>query len=386
MKCLILGGAGFIGRRTALKLLEAGHSVRILDVFDPQIHGDDLAVSDLWAALQGRAKIAVGDARDPVAVGRGVAEADTVFYFAAGTGTGQSMYQVRHYTEVNVQGAAVLAEELARHRAQIRRVVVSSSRAVYGEGAYVCATHGRVFPRSRKLADLECARFDPPCPVCGAALTAAPSFESDPVQPGSIYGITKYAQEQLILNTCEAIGVPAVALRYQNVYGPGQSLKNPYTGILSIFSQLLLQDRPINVFEDGKPTRDFVFVDDVAEFNVRAAERALTENHILNVGTGVRQSLLDVVTALANAYGRTPDYKVSGQFRVGDIRHAVADTSRLFAVLGGHTFVGFQEGINRFAAWVRQQSLETDANARYQKSLQEMTALGLFRTGAVAAR
>ena len=270
---------------------------------------------------------------------------DTIFYLAAGTGTGQSMYQVRRYTEANVLGAAVLAEEIARRRTQIRRVIISSSRAVYGEGSYLCSQHGRVFPGSRSLADLEAGRFNPPCPICGGLLKETFSQESDNVQPGSIYGITKLAQEQIILNICDALGIPAMALRFQNVYGPGQSLKNPYTGILSIFSQLILQNRPINVFEDGLPTRDFVFIDDVVEFICRAAESSKSRCQVLNVGTGQRQTLLDVVLGLGAAFRRSPAYSVSGQFRIGDIRHAAADTTKLFETLGGHTFVSFQEGL-----------------------------------------
>jgi dTDP-L-rhamnose 4-epimerase len=385
MNCLLLGGAGFIGSRTARKLINQGHSVRVMDIFDSQVHGDDLATSELWGALLGKAKVCVGDVRDSMAVGRALEDIDTIFYFAAGTGTGQSMYQVRHYTDVNVIGAAVLAEEIARRRSQIRRVVISSSRAVYGEGAYLCQKHGRVFPRSRQLQDLENGKFDPFCPDCGAALKVTESLESDPTQPGSIYGITKYAQEQIILNICKTLAIPTVALRYQNVYGPGQSLKNPYTGILSIFSQLLLQNRPINIFEDGLPTRDFVFVDDVVEYNCRAAEHSLTDSHILNVSTGARQTLLDVVSTLGHAFQKQPEYSISGQFRIGDIRHASADTSALFELLGKHSFVSFQEGINRFAVWVLKQDIEADANARYLKSLDEMAALGLLRHGGVKA-
>jgi dTDP-L-rhamnose 4-epimerase len=291
------------------------------------------------------------------------------------------MYQIRRYTETNVLGAAVLAEEIARRRSQIHRVVISSSRAVYGEGCYLCSEHGRVFPRSRNPVDLEAGKFNPHCPICGGSLTETFSKETDNVQPGSIYGITKLAQEQIILNVCEGLGVPAMALRYQNVYGPGQSLKNAYTGILSIFSQLLLQDRPINVFEDGLATRDFVFIDDVTEFNCRAAESLQPGCHVLNVGTGARQTLLDVVLALSAAFQRTPTYSVSGQFRIGDIRHAAADTTRLFETLGKHTFVSFQKGINRFAAWVSTQDIEADANSRYIKSLDEMAGLGILRGG-----
>lgn len=381
MKCVILGGAGFIGTRTALELARRGHTVSILDVLDPQIHGSDVSGSEMLRSVANQVPVAVGDVRDSGAVQAALSGAEVVYYFAAGTGTGQSMYQVRKYVDVNVLGAAVLGEELARQRGQIQRVVVSSSRAVYGEGAYHCDKHGRMFPASRRKEALEQSEFSPLCPQCSGELTEAKSIESDPVQPVSIYGITKLAQEQIVLNLCEALGVSAVALRYQNVYGPGQSLKNPYTGILSIFSQLMLQGQPINVFEDGQPTRDFVYIDDVVEYNCRAGEASLSGTHICNVGTGARQSLVSVVEALSTAYGCRPEFRVSGQFRVGDIRHAAADTTRLFQTLGKHRFVTFQEGIARFAEWVVKQDIEREMQGSYARSLEEMTSAGLLRGG-----
>jgi dTDP-L-rhamnose 4-epimerase len=379
--CLILGGAGFIGSRTAHRLLEQGCTVRILDCFDPQIHGESLAGSATLKSVWEHAEVQAGDVRDSAAMERALRGIDTVFYFAAGTGTGQSMYQIRQYSDINVTGAAVLAEQLIRLKGQIGRVVISSSRAVYGEGAYRCAEHGRVYPQNRAVAALEAGKFNPVCPRCAGPLVEESSEESDPVQPTSIYGITKYAQEQVVLNLCGALGIAAVALRYQNVFGPGQSLKNPYTGILSIFSQLLLQNRPINVFEDGLATRDFVFIDDVAEFNVRAAREAVTGCEILNVGTGCRQTLLDVVNALAGAYGRTPEYSVSGQFRVGDIRHAAASQTRLRHVLGEHRFVDFKEGITKFAHWVLAEGTDGALGSSYVRSLSEMTQSGLLKGG-----
>ncbi len=291
------------------------------------------------------------------------------------------MYQIRQYSDVNVTGAAVLAEQLIRIKGQIGRVVISSSRAVYGEGAYLCLEHGRVYPHNRKVADLETGRFNPVCPQCAGPLLEQSSEESDPVQPTSIYGITKYSQEQVILNLCGALGIPAVALRYQNVFGPGQSLKNPYTGILSIFSQLLLQNRPINVFEDGLATRDFVYIDDVAEFNVRAVREPLTSCEILNVGTGFRQTLLDVVTALSESYGKEPEFSVSGQFRIGDIRHAAASQTQLRRVLGEHRFVEFKQGIAKFTQWVMAEGTDGALGTGYTRSLSEMANSGLLKGG-----
>jgi dTDP-L-rhamnose 4-epimerase len=380
-RCLIIGGAGFIGSRTALRLLQNGYSVRILDSFDPQIHGNGLAQSATLKSIWEQTEVQAGDVRDSAAMERALQGVDAVFYFAAGTGTGQSMYQIRHYSDVNVTGAAVLAEQLIRLKGQIKRVVISSSRAVYGEGAYRCVEHGRVFPQNRALLDLEGGKFNPKCPHCSGPLEEQPSEESDPVQPTSVYGITKYAQEQVILNLCGALGIPAVALRYQNVFGPGQSLRNPYTGILSIFSQLILQNRPINVFEDGLATRDFVFIDDVAEYNMRAAQREIDGCHILNVGTGCRQTLLDVVNGLAKSYGKKADFAVSGQFRVGDIRHAAASQNHLCRILGNHQFVSFEDGMTQFANWVLSEGNDGALGISYVRSLSEMAQSGLLKGG-----
>jgi dTDP-L-rhamnose 4-epimerase len=380
MKCVILGGAGFIGTRTARRLRERDHKVRVLDVLEPQIHGEDVAKSAMLRYLDGTAPVSVGDVRDPVAVAKALDDAEAVLYFAASTGTGQSMYQVRKYSEVNVQGAAIFAEELARRKSQIRKVVVSSTRAVYGEGAYECSTHGRVYPNGRQVNRMELREFEPQCPYCGGQIVESPSRESDPSQPTSVYGITKLAQEQMLLNICDGLGIPVVALRYQNVYGPGQSLNNPYTGVLSIFSQLLLQGKEINIFEDGLPTRDFIFIDDIVEYNCRAVECASLGATICNVGSGERHTLHQIVNALGAAYGVEPKARVSGQFRVGDIRHAAADLSRLRAQLGAHEFVGFQEGVKRLAEWVTKQSIGASIGQRYLQSLGEMSETGLFRS------
>ena len=375
----IFGGAGFIGSRVTLALLEQGHNVKVVDIFDPQIHGLDLAHSETLKLILGKAPIVVGDIRNPSTVRQALDGVDTVIYLAAGTGTGQSMYQIKHYVDVNVGGAAQLAEELVARKDQIRRVVVSSSRAVYGEGAYLCGAHNRVTPTQRDVAQMQDGRFEPQCPICRGPLKFEASLETDAVAPTSVYGISKLAQEQLILNICGSIKIPAIALRYQNVYGPGQSLKNPYTGILSIFSQLLLQDKEINIFEDGLATRDFVFIDDIVHYTCAASASVLSENRILNVGTGERQSLLDVVNLLAVALKKQPRYKISGQFRLGDIRHASADIRELKRILGSRDMTTFQRGVTQFIAWASQQNKETDANERYAKSLREMADLGLLK-------
>lgn len=382
MKVLLIGGAGFIGSRTALRLLAQGHDVVVADSMDPQIHGQDLAASGSLSRLWGKVPVLCGDTRDRAFLTRAMAGVEAVYYFPAGTGTGQSMYQIEKYCDVNVRGAAVFCEVLTEQRAAIQKVVVSSSRAVYGEGAAICATHGRIYPTGRRLADLEAGKFQSECPICGGPVQNVASRETDPVAPVSIYGISKLAQEQLIANVCQSFNIPAAIFRYQNVYGPGQSLNNAYTGILSIFTQLLLAGRKIDLFEDGLPSRDFVFIDDVVEFNVRALTASLSPGPtVLNVGSGVAATLEELVASLARALDQAPHYEISGKFRLGDIRDANADLTRLKEVLGEHQFVGLDEGVKQFVSWVTEEGVSAEANARFDKSLDEMQALGLLRKG-----
>lgn len=377
MKILLIGGAGFIGSRTALKLLQQGHEPVVLDSLDAQIHGENPRESATCRPLEGLVPVIKGDTREADLVQRHLGETEAVYYFPACTGTGQSMYEIERYSDVNVRGAAIFCEALTKHRETVSKVVVSSTRAIYGEGAAHCAEHGRVYPAPRSLEALEAGIFSCQCPACGQPVEPVSSLEDDPARPISIYGITKLAQEQLIANTCQALNIPNVTFRYQNVYGPGQSLNNAYTGILSIFTQLLLAGRDINLFEDAAPTRDFVFIDDVVEYNVRAL--AAQDSLTLNLGSGVRSTLKDLVEALQTSLGTSSKYFVSGQFRVGDIRNAVADLSHLTEKLGAHQFVSLQEGVDQFVRWVQNQGASRTANERFDRSLAEMRAAGLLR-------
>ncbi len=382
MKVLLIGGAGFIGSRTAFRLLSEGHSPVVFDSFDPQIHGEK-GMSHV-PELRRNLPVMEGDTRDAGALEKALRDAEAVYYFPACTGTGQSMYRAGQYCDVNVRGAGVFADALQKSGSNLSRVIVSSSRAVYGEGAAECGLHGRVFPRARPAAELESARFESTCPVCNAPVSPLPSQEADAFGPVSIYGITKLAQELVVANTAASAGIPAVMFRYQNVYGPGQSLSNPYTGILSIFTQLLLDGQAINVFEDGLPTRDFVYVDDVVTYNCRALTAPISGQVALNVGTGVRKTIFDLVRALGNALSSEPRQFVSGDFRLGDIRHAVADTDLLFQTLGPLDFTPLGTGVQAFTDWVTSQQLSGQANATFHKSLEEMRSAGLLRTASKA--
>jgi dTDP-L-rhamnose 4-epimerase len=380
MRVLITGGAGFIGSRTATLLAKNGDEVVILDTLSPQIHGPDPTSSPTAIEARRAGQIVVGDICNRELVHRLVADSDAILHLAAETGTGQSMYDIVHYNTVNVVGTANLLEALVETKT-VRRLVVASSRSVYGEGAYQCAVHGLVQPGERDVSALAEGHFDPVCPLCAAALTPAPTREEDALAPASVYAVTKLAQENLMLAMGRAFGIPTVALRYQNVYGPGQSLNNPYTGILSIFSREMLAGRPIEIFEDGKESRDFVHVNDVARANVSALRHELSGTHVVNIGTGQATSVATLTKALAEAYGYAHEPKVSGRFRAGDIRHNFADIARASSILGWRPAIDFESGINGFCQWVRDAIDSDDGGPSYAASLAELADRGLMGGG-----
>jgi len=373
---LITGGAGFIGSRLALRLIAHGHRVRVLDILAPQIHGDDPDASPLYRSIAGKVDFIRGSVTSREDMLRALSGIDTVVHLAAETGTGQSMYAIRHYTDVNVAGTSLLLDLIANQPFPVRKLVVASSRAVYGEGKYACEEHGFVFPLPRSAERMERGDFDVHCPFCGVAARLVPSDEETPVRPASIYGITKLSQEQLVLVVGRSLGISALAFRYQNVYGPGQSLSNPYTGILSIFSTRIRNGSPLNIFEDGKESRDFIFIDDAIEVTTRGIETEVPMVDVFNAGSGTPTDVLTIATTLQALLGRQVDTKVTGQFRLGDIRHNFADLSKVRAVLGFEPRVAIEQGLRRFVEWVQGEEIQVD---RYEESLQELKAKGLFR-------
>lgn len=380
MKILLIGGGGFIGSRTALRLLASGHEPVVLDCFDPQVHGPEPARSATCRDLFGVMEVRVGDTRDASAVEAAFSGVEAVYYFPAGTGTGQSMYQVEKYCDVNARGAGVFAEAMMAAKDRLRRVIVSSTRAVYGEGAALCPAHGRVFPKPRSIRDMEAGNFETSCPRCGSLVRPEASHEEDPFAPLSIYGITKLAQEQILATAAAGAGIPCTVFRYQNVYGPGQSLNNPYTGILGIFTQLAAAGREITLFEDAKPSRDFVHVDDVVEYNLRALGTDTPDSLVLNVGSGERATLADLAAAVAAGLDRDTPVRVSGQFRVGDIRHAAADLTQLRHHLGVHPAISLRQGVKTFTDWACAEGAGDSGTKGFLHSLEEMRAAGLLRS------
>lgn len=376
-RVLVTGGAGLIGSRLSSRLLDAGYRVSVLDNLSPQIHGERPSESPLLNAIVGKVAFFHGDVTSREDLLKVLPEVDVVVHLAAETGTGQSMYAIRHYADVNVGGTALLLDLIANERFPVRRLVVASSRAVYGEGKYRCPEHGVVYPKARSTDDMEQGRFEHACPRCAETLQMLPTDETSALQPSSVYGVTKLTQEQLVLSVGKALGISALAFRYQNVYGPGQSLSNPYTGILSIFSTRLRHGNPVNIFEDGKESRDFVFIDDVVEATLRGIEHpdaALID--MFNVGSGVATDVLTIANTLRAYLGGESTIAVSSQFRAGDIRHNVADLTKVSRVLGFSPRVSIDEGLRRFVAWVQGERIEND---RYEESLSELRGKGLFK-------
>ena len=301
---------------------------------------------------------------------------EIIVHYAAETGTGQSMYDIDHYSNVNIQATAQLLDYITNEKNTIEKIVVASSRSIYGEGKYKCKTHGVVYPKARKEQDLLNGDFGVKCPHCGVDAELLLTDENSKIHPASIYGITKQVQEQMITLMGESLGISTIGLRYQNVYGPGQSLKNPYTGILSIFSTRILNGNSINIFEDGKESRDFVYIDDVVDATYRAIKSERKENEVYNVGTGIGTTVEEVTKLLYKFYGQEENYSISGNFRLGDIRHNIADLTKIKEGLGFTPMVGFDEGINRFCSWVKGQEVEED---KFQASLEEMKEKGLLK-------
>ena len=341
---LVTGGAGFIGRHVAAALARAGMRVRVLDSFVEQVHGAAPRRDHLSADVE----IREGDVRDGQAVRAALAGIDAVVHLAAEVGVGQSMYAIEHYTDVNERGSAVLFEALAER--PVERVVVASSMSIYGEGLYRDADGAIVDSAERGQAPRPGA-WDP-VDASGRALTPVPTPEWKQPALVSVYAINKFVQERLTLTVAPAYGMEAVALRLFNVYGPGQALSNPYTGVLAIFASRLLNGRPPLVFEDGEQRRDFVHVEDVARAFVAALESPGAAGQVFNIGSGRDVSVLEVATELAAAMGRDIAPEVVGKFRRGDVRHCFADTARAAEVLGFRATRDFREGLAELTDWV----------------------------------
>lgn len=372
MKILITGGAGFIGK-WLIEKMPSEVEVVIIDSLDQQVHRKS---QDFAPELIARAKCIKADIQNIADYREAIAGTDVVIHLAAQTGTGQSMYEISRYVQHNANGTAKLLELISSLDRKPCRMILSSSRAVYGDGAY---TDGKsvIYPKGRSLENLQKGIWE----VCGSdgeALTPLPMQENHLTKPTSVYGLTKLWQEQLMQNYCESQGIDLVTLRFQNVYGPKQELGNPYTGIIGIFTNAIVQGNRLELFEDGMVTRDFVFVGDVAEAVIKCATYEQPLNSIMNVGSGEAVTLIEVVETIAEVIGKKAEYKISGRFRVGDVRHAIADMERYKTLLSEWTPTSLKEGIAQYLEWyLGEEPLE---QATLEASLQEMEQKGLLMT------
>ncbi len=373
---LISGGAGFIGSNLALKLVKLGYKVTILDNLSPQIHSDEKENSYLLRSVKDKVNFIHGDVRNRDDWQKAIADSSLIVHLAAETGTGQSMYQIEKYIQVNCVGTALMLDVLTNDSHNIKKVIVASSRAIYGEGKYLSETMGEVYPNERSEYQMSNGVFDLICTNNKKILKHLATDEKSKIHPTSIYGISKSNQEQMVLVACKSLGISAIALRYQNVYGPGQSLRNPYTGILSIFSTRILNNNHINIFEDGKESRDFIFIDDVVDATVLAIEDTKLQSCSLNVGSGVSTTVQEVADRLKTLFNSKVDIKITGNFRVGDIRHNRADISKIKKILGFSPKVSFESGLKQYVDWVKKQKINADY---YDYSIKEMKDKGLIK-------
>ncbi len=369
MRTLVTGGLGFIGSHLVHRLLAQGDEVVILDSVEEQVHGGGApSVPDGVTLVE-------GDVADAAAASRALERVDRVVHLAAVVGVGQSMYEIERYVRKNTQATASFLERVIAARDHVRRLVVASSMSIYGEGEYVCDADGHVAPGPRSEAQLQGRDWEVHCPQCDAHVQPVGTRETKPLIPTSIYAITKRDHEELALVTGSAYGIPTVALRFFNVYGPGQALSNPYTGVAAIFASRLLNGNAPLIFEDGGQARDFIHVSDIVEGLTAALTADDATGRSLNLGTGRTSTVLDVSRALATGLGMDVEPVLNNQYRAGDIRHCYADTSAAEKYLDFRAKVTLEDGMGDLVRWLADQ----EATDNVAQATDQLSSRGLAR-------
>ena len=369
MRILVTGGAGFIGSHLVDALVQDGQAVRVLDNFDAQVHGGTRP-----DYLNAKAEYVEGDVRDRAMLRRVLQGIEVVFHEAAAVGVGQSMYEIERYTSVNTLGTSILLDVMINDRVPLRKLIVASSMSLYGEGQYRCSRCGPVAPAIRPTEQLAKHDWEMRCPGCRATVAPQPTPESKPLIPTSVYAVSKRDQEELCLCVGRSYQIPTVALRYFNVYGPRQSLSNPYTGVCAIFSARIKNRHQPIVFEDGAQTRDFIHVRDIVRANLLVMRDARADYEMFNVGTGTATSIAQIGRLLAELYEVPVEPQVTLKYRAGDIRHCYADIAKLRA-LGFSPSVSLADGLRDLVAWGR----DVAAEGRVDHAAKELEARGLTR-------
>jgi dTDP-L-rhamnose 4-epimerase len=367
MKTLVTGGAGFIGTHLVRALTERGDEVVVLDSLEEQVH------ENTQPELPAGVELIVGNVGNQELAARALKGVDQVVHLAAAVGVGQSMYEIARYTDLNTMATARFLEVLVATRPMPTRLVVASSMSIYGEGEYVCEEHGRMAPGPRPEEQLLTRAWEMQCPACGGEMRPIGTRETKALIPTSIYAINKRDHEEMALVTGTAYGIPAVALRFFNIYGPGQALSNPYTGVAAIFASRLLNHRPPLIFEDGEQTRDFTHVSDVVQGILLALESDAAVGKAINLGTGRPTSVAQVADVIANGLDVDIDVVLNGRYRAGDIRHCYADPTLAREVLGFEAKTTFEDGMAGLIDWLQDQ----EANDRVDDATKELASRGL---------
>lgn len=368
-RILVTGGAGFVGSFLVDKLVEEGHTVRIFDLLDPQVHPDGPP-----PYLNREAEFIRGDIRDCDALEKALRDVEVVFHQAAVVGVGQSQYQIKRYVESNIGGTANLLDRVVNGKTRVEKLIVAASMSSYGEGKYGCTACGDARPDLRSESQMAGGDWEVRCPSCGSALHPKPTDESTPQTSNSIYGITKKTQEEMVLNIGRTYHLPAVALRYFNIFGPRQSLSNPYTGVAAIFMSRIKNDHPPVVYEDGKQTRDFISVHDIVQANLLAMQRPEADYHVFNVGRGEPVSIQQVAKTLARLYESDLQPHITRQFRKGDIRHCYADIGLIRDRLGFSPRISFEQGMRELVEWAE----SAEAHDHFDRAARELRQRSLI--------
>lgn len=367
MKTLVTGGAGFIGTHLVRALAEQGDQVVVLDSVESQVHGQ--AAPDVPAGVE----LIVGNVGDPDLAARALKGVDRVVHLAAAVGVGQSMYEIARYTDLNTMATARFLEALVAARPMPKRLVVASSMSIYGEGEYVCSDHGRMAPGPRPEEQLLARSWEMYCPSCGNEMRPVGTRETKPLIPTSIYAINKRDHEEMSIVVGAAYGIPTVALRFFNIYGPGQALSNPYTGVAAIFASRLLNGRPPILFEDGAQSRDFTHVSDVVQGILLALESETAVGQAVNLGTGRPVTVNGVARVIAAGLGLDIEAERNDRYRAGDIRHCYADPARAQEMLGFVAQTRFEDGMAQLIDWLQDQR----ADDRVEDAARELAVRGL---------
>jgi dTDP-L-rhamnose 4-epimerase len=369
---LLLGGAGFIGTNLSKKLLAEGYEVTILDCFSEQVHGKNYKFSYLYQQIDRSIKLVIGDIHDLPLLLSLLEKNDVVIHLASETGTAQSMYRLQRYTDVNIGTTAVLMDTLVNNKTRVKKVFLGSSRAVYGEGKYKNRKGVFIYPKLRSKVNLAKGLFDIISEDKDEILQLSATDEDSLINPVSIYGFSKYAQEQLVKITCQTYGIDYCILRYHNVFGPGQSLLNSYTGVLNVFASRAILDKPLEIFEDGKGIRDFIYIDDALEATLLALKNENANNQTFNVGSGVGTSIWDAAISISRSLEKEVVCNISGNYRYGDIRHSLADIHKIKKFLNFRPKYSFEDGLKAFEEWVMSQDIQTEhSDAIFNENLQK---------------